>query len=104
MKSMKYSPVVLFVILLIATISPGLMWGQVNLGAIKGETQDAQHAVVPNVQLSLKNEATGVVESTRSGPSGQFSILDLSPGVYTLSAEAAGFSTAVQQHITVGVG
>ena len=104
MKSMKYLPGALFAILLIAAFSPGRLWGQVNLGAIKGETQDAQHAVVPNAQLTLKNEATGVVATTVSGPSGQFSILDVPAGVYTLTTAAPGFGTLVQQHIVVGVG
>ncbi len=104
MKIFKYSPVVSLMILLIAAALPSRMWGQVNLGAIRGETQDAQHAVVPNVQLSLKNDATGVIAIGRSGPTGQFSFLDIAPGVYTLTAVATGFSTNVQEHIVVGVG
>jgi len=104
MKFLKFSPVALFMVLLIAAILPGRMWGQVNLGAIKGETQDNQHAVVPRAQLTLKNEATGVVSSTVSGPTGEFSILDLAPGTYTLTTTAQGFGTVVQQHIVVGVG
>jgi len=104
MKFMKYSPVIAFAILLFAAISPGRIWGQANLGAIKGETQDAQHAAVPNAQLTLKNEATGVAQTASSGPAGQFGFLDLAPGVYTLSAEATGFSTAVLQHINMNVG
>jgi hypothetical protein len=104
MKIIKYSPVVLLMILLMAATLSSRMWGQVNLGAIKGETQDVQHAVVANVQLSLKNDATGVIANARSGPSGQFSFLDIAPGVYTLTTVATGFSTNVQEHIVVGVG
>ncbi len=104
MKFTKLTRPLLLVLLLVSSILPGRIWGQVNLGTIKGETQDAQRAVVPNVKLTLKNEATGIVQTISSGPSGDFSILDLSPGVYTLTAEAAGFSSTVQQHIVVSVG
>src|SRR5579871_3140335 len=94
----------LILLLLIASTLPGRIWGQVNLGAIKGETQDAQRAVVPNVKITLRNEATGVVQASSSNASGEFSILNLAPGNYTLTAEAAGFSSTVQEHIVVSVG
>jgi hypothetical protein len=95
---------VLIVLLLIGAGMPTRIWAQVNLGAIKGETQDAQHAAVPNAKLSLKNQDTGVVQTSSSGTSGEFSILNLSPGVYTLTAEAPGFSATVEQNIVVSVG
>jgi hypothetical protein len=79
-------------------------WAQIDRGAIKGEVQDSEHANIPNAQITLKNEATGVTATTASGPSGQFSFLNLPAGVYTLTSTATGFSTSVQQHITVGVG
>src|SRR5580658_3678710 len=104
MKFLRFSPVALFTVLLIAAVSPGQMWGQVNLGAVKGETQDAQHAVVPHAQLTLRNEATGVVANTVSGSTGEFSLLDVPPGTYTLTTVASGFGTFVQEHISVGVG
>lgn len=101
---MRTSPVVLLMLLLTIWISPNHAWAQVDRGAIKGETQDTQKASVPAVQLTLKNEATGVVANTTSNASGQFSFLNLSPGHYTLTSEAKGFSTSVQQGIVVGVG
>ena len=100
MKILKH----LILLLLIASTLPGRIWGQVNLGAIKGETQDAQRAAVPNVKITLRNEATGVVQTTSSNASGEFSLFNLSPGVYTLTAEAPGFSSTVQEHIVVSVG
>ena len=77
---------------------------QADRGAIKGEVQDSQKASLPGAQITLKNEATGVTESTTSGSSGQFNFLNLSPGVYTLTTEVKGFSTSTQQHIAVDVG
>ena len=104
MKLTKYLPSLLLVLSLIGAIAPDRAWGQVNLGAIKGETEDTQHAAIPNVKLTLRNDATGVVQTSVSGAAGEFSILDLAPGVYTLKAEANGFNAAVQEHIVVSVG
>jgi hypothetical protein len=101
---MKGSPVVLFMVSIMVWILPGQVWAQADRGAIKGVTQDTQHAAVLDARLTLINEATTVAQTSSSGPSGAFNFLNLSPGVYTLTTEAKGFSTAVQQHITVGVG
>jgi hypothetical protein len=104
MKFLKALPVALTLIAVICSISASVGWAQANLGSIKGETQDARHAGIPNVRLTISNEATAVQATSVSGNSGEFSLLNLSPGMYTLSAEAPGFSKAVQQHINVGVG
>ena len=78
MKLTKYLPSLLLVLVsLIGAIAPDRAWGQVNLGAIKGETEDTQHAAIPNVKLTLRNDATGVVQTSVSGAAGEFSILDL---------------------------
>ena len=91
--------------LLLLTVFASLpVFAQVNLGSIQGQVQDAQHASVPGAQLSLKNENTGVVATSRSTASGSYSFLSIAPGNYTLSTVASGFSTAVQQHIVVGTG
>ncbi len=104
MKSIKHPLFLLLLVLFVGSILPGRTWAQVNLGSIKGETQDAQRAVVPNVNITLRNEATGVVQSSNSGASGEFSILNLAAGNYTLTAVASGFSSTVQEHIVVSVG
>src|ERR1700733_2352225 len=92
-----------FSILLIASL-PSIAWGQANLGSVKGEVKDVRDAVVPGAQLTLTNEATGVEARSVSGPSGQFSFVNLAPGPYSLSTARTGFKTPVQQHIAVGVG
>ncbi len=94
----------ILILLLAACVAPIPTWAQADRGAVKGETQDTQKASVPGVKLALRNEATSVVTSATSESSGQFSFLNLSPGAYTLTAEATGFSKSVQQHIEVGVG
>lgn len=96
----------IFVLLFILSVvlPPKCIEGQAYRGAIKGEVHDPQNAAVPGAQVTLKNEATGIVANTTSESSGQFNFLDLSPGVYTVTVEAKGFNTSTQQHVNVGVG
>ena len=92
------------VLLLFTLTFPLHLRAQADRGAIKGETLDTQKASIPGVQLTLKNEATGVTTTTTSESTGQFSFLNLAPGDYSLTAKANGFSTSVQQHVEIGVG
>ncbi len=98
-KSLSVALPFLFIVL-----SSHSLVAQANRGAIKGEVQDTQSASVSGAQVTLKNEATGVVAKTASGSSGQFNFLDLPPGTYTLTTAAKGFSTSTQQHVAVDVG
>jgi hypothetical protein len=61
-------------------------------GAIDGVVQDASGAVIPNAQLSIKNEATGeVVRQLTSNSSGLFTATLLPVGNYTVEVTAHGF-------------
>jgi hypothetical protein len=95
---------VLFVAVTAAMLSPIHLHAQADRGAIKGTTQDPTNASVPNAKITLRNEATGVTATSESGPSGQFSFLNLEPGFYTVTTEASGFGKSVQEHVQVGVG
>ena len=61
-------------------------------GAISGVVQDVSGAVIPNAQVSIKNEATGaVVRLAKSDSSGSFNATLLPVGAYTLEVSASGF-------------
>ncbi|NWF84508.1 MAG: carboxypeptidase regulatory-like domain-containing protein, partial [Bryobacteraceae bacterium] len=64
---------------------------QSPLGTISGLATDPSGAPVPSVQVVLQNEATGVKTATVSNPAGNYLLPNLTPGKYTLSAEAKGF-------------
>src|ERR1700748_792500 len=104
MRWMKCLLGVLFAAVIITMLSPTYLDAQVDRGGIKGQAQDTKNASVPGAKITLKNEATGVSASAESSPSGEFSFLNLAPGLYSVTAEATGFDTSVQQHIVVGVG
>lgn len=99
---MKKWPVLVPLLLSMLILPCGLM-AQIDRGAINGEILDPQKAAVAGANLTLKEEAKGVTAATVSGATGQFNFLNISPGTYTLSTSAKGFSTSVKQHIVVGV-
>ena len=70
---------------------------------LSGTVKDPAGAVVPDAALTATNTSTGVVTRTTSGPSGDYLFPQLPPGPYTLSAEKAGFTTAVMSGISLNV-
>ena len=104
MRWMKCLLRVLFTIVMTTMISSPHLHAQADRGGIKGLAQDTRSASIPRAKITLKNEATGVSANAESDSSGQFSFLNLAPGLYSVTAEATGFDTSVQQHIVVGVG
>jgi hypothetical protein len=85
-------------------LAPTLLLAQAHSGTLRGEVQDPQSASVAGAHVTLTNDATGVSRKAVSGGAGEFSFVDLAPGVYTLKTEATGFSTSTQEHVTVDVG
>ena len=83
---------------------------QVRLGAqvtasatLQGTVYDASHAALPNAELMLVNNATGVSRTQMSGEHGTYSFDGLAAGSYKLTAKAAGFQTGVYERIELQV-
>jgi hypothetical protein len=72
-------------------------------GSLVGTIHDPSGAAIPNADVTATNVATGIVEKTTSSASGDYEFPSLRVGVYTVKAEASGFSTAVAQGIGVSV-
>lgn len=68
-------------------------WAQFS-GTVTGTVVDPSGAVVPNANVKLTNEATGQANEAKSNASGIFTFPSLAPGNYSLTCNAAGFSTA----------
>src|ERR1039457_16905 len=68
--------------------------GQSNLATIDGVITDPGLNAVPGAKVRARTAETGAVRATVSGPSGQFDLLGLTPGQYTIEVEAPGFAVA----------
>jgi outer membrane receptor protein involved in Fe transport len=76
---------------------------QIDTGTIAGTVTDESGAVVPNVEVTIRNEATGSGTVRRSNEIGQYVSPPLPPGRYTITAESQGFRRTIAT-ITLEVG
>lgn len=65
---------------------------QVETG-ISGTVTDPSGAVLPGAKLTVTNTSTGVVTTATSSSVGDYTIVGLIPGNYSIVADAAGFQT-----------
>lgn len=75
--------------------------GQSVQGVVTGNITDATGASIPNAQVTLTNEGTGVVQHETSGSSGVYRFSLVPPGTYTVTVKAAGFTEKETKGITV---
>src|SRR6188472_2940940 len=79
------------VVVTLLVLTPALAFAQAS---VAGVVRDASGAVLPGVTIEVSSPA--LIEKTRtvvSGADGQYRIVDLRPGVYTVTFTLAGFST-----------
>jgi outer membrane receptor protein involved in Fe transport len=93
-----------YVVLAIALFASTRIYAQVSGATLSGTVTDASSAAVPEARISIKNSATGVVRDVRTDSAGFYSAPNLLPGVYEVTAAAAGFSSSVQKGLTLTVG
>jgi hypothetical protein len=77
---------------------------QQGTGELRGRILDAQGAVLPGVSVLAKNEATGQFRETVSGADGSFFMSAMTPGLYEVSAELAGFKKYQRTGVRIEVG
>lgn len=77
---------------------------QVLYGSVTGAVTDQSGAVIPGVQLTLVNDATGFKREAATDAAGIFRLLDLPPGTYTLDALVSGFRPLKRTNIVVVIG
>ena len=67
--------------------------------AIIGTVTDTTRAVVPGVQVTVTNQATGVVKTVTTNSDGYYSEESLAPGDYSLSTKKEGFKSQIVKNI-----
>ena len=78
-------------------------FGQIDRGAIAGRILDASGAVVPSATVTITNKATGVVVNTPVDADGEYQVLTLIPGTYSVKVTAAGFDSVLRDDIHLHV-
>ena len=89
------APLIAALILIAVSLS-----GQQSSGSISGVVQDSQGGIVPNVKVTLLNQAQGTVaRELQTSGEGTFFFTPVPPGTYTVSVETAGFKKYVRTDI-----
>jgi hypothetical protein len=65
------------------------------LTSLTGTVLDPSDAVVPGAIITIQNEATHASRETKSDGAGRYSLLQVEPGTYTLTAKAPGLADVV---------
>ena len=61
--------------------------------ALNGTVRDPSGAAVPDATITLTNTRTGFKQVTKSNATGNYSLVNISPGNYTATVSKEGFST-----------
>ncbi len=77
------------------------VFGQVGNGTITGTVTDPTGAVIPAASVEAKNAETGVVYSSVSTNTGNYTITNLPVGTYDLTVKAQGFKTYTHAKLPV---
>lgn len=85
-------------------LSMAFAQSQLGTGAIAGSVLDPSSAPIANASITATNTATGLARSAKTSGEGTFSLPVLPTGVYTVKAEAPGFSILEQTGVEVTVG
>ncbi len=79
-------------------------FGQSASGSISATVTDASGAIIPKAQVILKTEATNVTRETVTNGSGIFYFPAVSPGSYTVTVVASGFTSWEESGIIITQG
>src|SRR5262245_33713562 len=101
---MRVQAIVRFIVVAGLLFMPHGAWAQ-TAGSIAGVVRDATGAVLPGVTVEAASPA--LIEKVRAvstDSEGQYKILELRPGTYTVTFTLAGFSTFKREGIELTTG
>jgi hypothetical protein len=84
--------------------SAGLAFGQLVSQQISGIVTDPTGSAIPGADVTVTNEATHVNNTAQSNDTGNYVVLNLPVGVYTVTTSKGGFKKSVLTGVNVDVG
>jgi hypothetical protein len=100
---MKRLQIRLVAVLVTSVIASAVLFAQIN-AVVGGTVADASGALIPGVEVSARNAATGIVTTRITNESGNYDFASLQPGSYTVSASLSGFQTATYNNVQLSQG
>ena len=89
--------------LIICAALPAVMVAQTSSASINGTVKDPTAAVIPAATVTLRNVATGVQQIVETNSAGDYVLLNILPGRYTLQASKQGFATVTEKEFSLYV-
>lgn len=74
-----------------------------STGTIQGAVTDQSGAIVANVKITIRNQATGLERATESDSAGNYQFAALPVGLYRIEARADGFQAQIINDVTLEV-
>src|SRR6476659_3910666 len=93
----------LFAVLVILSFGTAMVWAQAT-AQISGTVKDQTGAVLPGVEVTATQTATGTKRNAVTDETGSYILQNLAIGPYTLEAMLPGFKGYVQNGIVLQVG
>ena len=90
------------VVALAVAVSPA--FAQSNSVTLTGIVVDKSGAVLPAVDVTATNTATGITKSAKTDQAGRYTILNVDPGTYDVQTQITGFATTVRRNQVFYVG
>ena len=93
----------LFSRLLVVGLMATTAFAQTFLGNLAGTATDSSGASLSGAVVKLDSPSTGLARSTVSSANGDFLIVDLPVGIYTLTVSNPGFATQKIEALEIAV-
>jgi hypothetical protein len=90
-------------VLSILFLITGISYSQITSGDLVGTVKDPSGATVPNANVTVTNEATGVAVSLKTGTDGDFHAGNLLPGQYDVAVSSSGFQAYTLHGVTIDI-
>src|SRR5438094_6917828 len=95
---MKRIETILAALLMTCVLAPPAMFAQIN-AVVGGTVADASGALIPGVEVSARNVATGIVTTRITNEAGNYDFASLRQAAYTVTASLSGFQTATYNNV-----
>ena len=84
-------------------IAPSALQGQVYTGSVTGVVTDPSGGVIPSAKITLVDQDKGYTFTATTDTTGRYLLRSISPGNYTITAEATNFQCQRRDNIRVDV-
>jgi outer membrane receptor protein involved in Fe transport len=105
-RTLRHLPVVAVaaVFLLACVLPAGLRAQNISTAQLNGTVHDPSGAVVSGAVVTIADISKGISRSTTSDAQGNYQMVLLPPGTYTVTVTAPGFNKLVEENIVLTIG